>query len=743
MGYGLIALIITSLINYTEQINQGDVLPLKKYQELEYESFNFQTQKSRVNKRETSVLDSVYLQSNRLKFRAFDREFNLILKKDTHLVANNINIELRYSNKPSEYLNDFFSSNYYTGIVDNEQDSQVILYFENQNSSNTSQPLIFAQIRLKTKNLSTNYYIEPLIQPNGSKNKQKYIVYKSEDVQSDIYANGIFNTTFCRTKYAFNSMSSVYNSTKSDEYSEIRKKRQSTNTEPRRNRCNLALVADHKFYREIGNSNDRLTTAYLMNIIASVNGIYTTTKFNIEEDTDSPLNTNYGFSIEKIIIHKEPSLSDNYNSANSSSDSEVILDQFGEEDWSSYCLAHLFTYKVLNNGVLGLAYVGSPHKNNVGGMCSEIGWSRKTSRLSVNTGLSSYKSSSSNQGRLLQKEAELVTAHEFGHNWGSEHDPRKLECTPSSSDGGYYIMYPYSNSGNEINNNRFSSCSINYISEVLKARSDCLKPESTAFCGNDRVEPGEECDGGMKGREGLDPCCDYNCKLRPNSECSDNNHYCCQGCKIAPQNYKCYSSSNFFECFNDYSFCDGVSKDCPSPSQRPKDYPCNSYDKGKCNENGQCNSLCRQMDKHYEQCKCSNKEEKCMVCCRDAFANSSVCKPIHNIFPQVSLTYLSEGRPCLEGICEKNICQPKIKDHMRRLWKIIEKGSISAFVEFARRNIVAAVIVISLAIWIPLSCCIHFCHDKRIKSEYQQMIRREYQKSRLVNNDEFDDNFDQ
>ena len=42
---------------------------------------------------------------------------------------------------------------------------------------------------------------------------------------------------------------------------------------------------------------------------------------------------------------------------------------------------------------------------------------------------------------------------EFGHNWGSEHDPLKPECTPESgSGGGYYLMYAYSNQGHENNN---------------------------------------------------------------------------------------------------------------------------------------------------------------------------------------------------------------------------------------------------------------------------------------------------
>ena len=41
---------------------------------------------------------------------------------------------------------------------------------------------------------------------------------------------------------------------------------------------------------------------------------------------------------------------------------------------------------------------------------------------------------------------------ELGHNWGSEHDPDTDECSPSSFDGGKYIMYTYSVSGYDPNN---------------------------------------------------------------------------------------------------------------------------------------------------------------------------------------------------------------------------------------------------------------------------------------------------
>lgn len=70
--------------------------------------------------------------------------------------------------------------------------------------------------------------------------------------------------------------------------------------------------------------------------------------------------------------------------------------------------------------------------------------------LYLNSGLSSSRNHYGQ--RVITREADLVTAHEFGHNWGSEHDPDIPECSPSSNKGGSYLMYTYSVSGYDINN---------------------------------------------------------------------------------------------------------------------------------------------------------------------------------------------------------------------------------------------------------------------------------------------------
>lgn len=49
------------------------------------------------------------------------------------------------------------------------------------------------------------------------------------------------------------------------------------------------------------------------------------------------------------------------------SDRQVFSREYSHKD---FCLAHLFTDLKFEGGILGLAYVGSPRRNSVGGICT-------------------------------------------------------------------------------------------------------------------------------------------------------------------------------------------------------------------------------------------------------------------------------------------------------------------------------------------------------------------------------------
>lgn len=54
---------------------------------------------------------------------------------------------------------------------------------------------------------------------------------------------------------------------------------------------------------------------------------------------------------------------------------------------------------------------------------------------------------------VSHQEADLVTTHELGHNFGAEHDPDNIAfCAPRDDQGGKFVMYPIAVSGDHVNN---------------------------------------------------------------------------------------------------------------------------------------------------------------------------------------------------------------------------------------------------------------------------------------------------
>ncbi len=51
-----------------------------------------------------------------------------------------------------------------------------------------------------------------------------------------------------------------------------------------------------------------------------------------------------------------------------------------------------------------------------------------------------------------------------------QHDPDTNECSPGG-DVGNYIMYSKATSGNDPNNNKFSTCSLDSMAEVLEYKA--------------------------------------------------------------------------------------------------------------------------------------------------------------------------------------------------------------------------------------------------------------------------------
>ncbi|VEN64087.1 unnamed protein product [Callosobruchus maculatus] len=146
---------------------------------------------------------------------------------------------------------------------------------------------------------------------------------------------------------------------------------------PTRTRCPLLLVADYRFFQEMGASNTKTTINYLISLIDRVHKIYNDTSWQDRQEVDGF--KGMGFVIKKIVVHSDPtrikSGEAHYNMIRDKWDVRNLLEVFSRDpQHRNFCLAHLFTHQTFtasNYLVLGLAYIAAARRNTQGGVCSK------------------------------------------------------------------------------------------------------------------------------------------------------------------------------------------------------------------------------------------------------------------------------------------------------------------------------------------------------------------------------------
>ncbi|XP_025085798.1 ADAM 17-like protease [Pomacea canaliculata] len=216
-------------------------------------------------------------------------------------------------------------------------------------------------------------------------------------------------------------------STSSDkQHQKFRQKRQSQFT---KKLCSLRLVADYYFYSQYARFSASRALQAMVNSIQEANRIYQDTPWDLAEPFG------WGFVIKQILVHTE--LSDgywggpfSYNLKEMESNPFLKLDAFSiHEDLLKFCLAHLFTTTSFEKGIVGLGYMANDR--HPGGICSSYYY-----QIIPRTGLTTTMTTTGLH--LVRTHHQLVTVHELGHNWGSDHDTPG-PCAPSDDDGGRYI----------------------------------------------------------------------------------------------------------------------------------------------------------------------------------------------------------------------------------------------------------------------------------------------------------------
>lgn len=455
-----------------------------------------------------------------------------------------------------------------------------------------------------------------------------------------------------------------------------------------------------------GRHSIKETSSYMLKVIDYVDGIFREANF-------PECGKGFGFRVMKMNIFNSSTKGYQYTDLERKFDYLKFLQVFGEDDENdNACHGHIFTQQSFTHegySVLGLAYLANPDMNKVGGVCS-----RSKSRgmaFSKNVGWTTFL-----LGKTIVSDLQgtLVTAHEFGHSWGSSHDPdTNEECSPKSSNLGKYLMYPISVSGRDKNNNYFSPCSLIAIDSVLHEKANCFVTKKQAFCGNFLVEDDEECDAGISyASDDGSKCCDRNCKLKPKAVCSNANHACCtEDCQIiSDTSYPCYLPRED-DCF-ETTFCDGTHRTCPAFKTKPSGSPCSL--KGQC-QNGVCIPFCKLHN--YDPCMCDDMSNGCKWCC---IYKNGTCAPL---VIRDNFTLLPAGTFCVGGICDDNgICLESMSGIVARLWELLDLSSPGAFVRFMQNNFVSTIIILTLFLWFPASCYICYL-DRRAKDERLKILR--------------------
>ncbi|TGZ65874.1 hypothetical protein CRM22_005651 [Opisthorchis felineus] len=320
---------------------------------------------------------------------------------------------------------------HYTGDVYGQNESHVSAFFDEITHSFSARIFVGSKV----------YFMEPIRTYGEDHDNDSLVFYDLKDIKPPL----INNTSVCDSGSLVNDSSAFSAGGSSFSKSSERKRRSGILQDKKL--CRLSFIADYTFFTNVGSRSSPKTTRLIISLFYRINSLFQATKFLVDEADEQ---SGYGFLLGDIIIHESWNNELGHYNARSDANGKPwtprsLSTAFSYAQFNRTCLAHLLTYRPFM-GVLGRAWTAAPE---LGGICSPSRTERGE-EFKTNTGWTTYADYSGR--RLLNAMAELITAHELGHNWGAAHDPDTEECSPPAHSRGKYLMYAHSVAGFAVNN---------------------------------------------------------------------------------------------------------------------------------------------------------------------------------------------------------------------------------------------------------------------------------------------------
>lgn len=190
--------------------------------------------------------------------------------------------------------------------------------------------------------------------------------------------------------------------------------------------CDLTIVADHLFFKEIGGESVENAVIQMLWHIREANALFQSKDFDNNGQSEC-----IGFSISEITLFTSASSSVNLLTGHFAMP-EDFLKRFSRYNFDGFCLGVLFTNRAFNELVLGLSWRGNPKSEGVGGICqSRVRIKTERNAYSFNALFISLRSSQ--EDRIPLRMGVLNLVHELMHSFGAKHDPdpeESSDCIP-------------------------------------------------------------------------------------------------------------------------------------------------------------------------------------------------------------------------------------------------------------------------------------------------------------------------